>query len=188
MALRESRAPELILPVGLAVDCAGSVLDHLLLDVGRITGGVAVHLAGAVVPVHIFAGVHQFGHSRIMDDRHRTRIADLRLAFSAALGGDEDYAVGALHTVDGSSCILENRNAFDIVGVDVIHTGGHTIDDAEWSAAGEVVETAHVDRRSVRTRTAGRLDGGKTCDLTCEQVRGVGHRSRVEFLGRDRRH
>ena len=60
---------------------------------------------------------------------------DFGLAFLTAFGGDENYAVGAFHTIDcGGRCVLECGDGLDGADVDGAHGAFDTIDEHQGRA------------------------------------------------------
>ena len=121
VVLHVARAVDFLLPVGLVGEVGGQLQrEHALL----------VHVA---YQVHILSGVE-----RVLVVTHAVEgvvgiqghLGDARLA---ALGVDDDHAVGSTATVDGCRRgILEHLDVVDVIGSDVVQVvHGHTVDDIE---------------------------------------------------------
>ena len=148
--------------VRLAVEAAVfEALDAL----GCPEWSLAVHLTGFVVPVDILVGCQQLGGDGVGVERSRTVIDYLRFATVAALGRDEDDAVGAAHTVDcGGGRVFEDGNRLDVVGIDVGHRTLHTVHQYQRRRIVEGAGSTDEQGRRVSTGYTRRLhccDTGK---------------------------
>ncbi len=91
---------------------------------------------------------------------HKNRTGDgsgnLCLALLASLGGNQHYAVGTLNTEHcrGGS-ILQDGNALDFLGVDVVHETGvyrHTVHLYQWRIVAPSSLTTYVESGLVVAR------------------------------------
>ena len=60
---------------------------------------------------------------------NRTTVIDLHLSFLTFLCSDDDYTIGSTTTIDGCRTVLQEVNAFNIIGIDGTHVTSHAIDD-----------------------------------------------------------
>ena len=165
---------------------AGAEMLHYILAepdtqvvVGRIVGnhprsGPLIHrkVVGdlGIVP-HLAVGVGVSEVDELRNRLHGTaeRCRDGCLAHGTALGGDEDDAVGASHTEHrGGGCVLEDRDAFDFIGVQLREGTLYTIDEHERLGAVERADSADADDRLVSARHAGCLDCGNAGEIALE--------------------
>ena len=123
----------------------------------RVTCGVS----GSIVPliIHEIVGTHQIHFLGDMADRPLGIEVNLGLALGGTLGGDYDYAVAALGSIDsGQGGILEDVNRLNIRGGDVVYVVGlESVNDIK-----RVVGLGHR-RRSAHTN----VDVGSGLTVDC---------------------
>ena len=108
-------------------DGVGTVLEHVD-DALREVAFLAVIGTHGIVECGILVRVGLLHHLGGCQGRERQVKRNLGLAFSTALGGNQNDTVSTAHTEYGcSGSILQHGNALDFVGVDVPHVTFHTI-------------------------------------------------------------
>ena len=172
--------------------------------VGREDGGVVgrgVPLArraiGLAAHVHVVLAHQHVGILRPSVDAHITVVGQTRLSGLTFLGGDDDYAVGTLRTVDGGrGSVLQDFDALDVRRCDVGEVGAlHAVDDEErlvGNVVGELI--LHVGERTLTTDVDGHARSGTTGvtgdvqarNLTLQGFHGVGCRRAHDVVGLDR--
>ena len=190
-----------LVPVVAALDGkrVGQRVGRLEIVVGR-NHAVADLRAPALPRSVVSVGVLEFVAIDRVLEVGRAVEGDVGLAGDTLLGGDQDHAVGSLGTVQGGSGgAFEDRDAFDVIRVDVAdavavvggrhtaravgvaaHVGaaahGHAVDDVErLIAAVHRTETADGDLGRT-THTGGRLGDRHTGGLAgqgCDHVGGA---------------
>ena len=186
-AIVAKRLEELVNPVHIRIEVAVVQLRIVVRDeaVGlsgsldilrRIKDGAAAVHVSLVGGIHIGIGVGQLrdlgepGHAFVVVER------EFRLTHLTGLGRDDNNTVSTTHTVDGGGrCILEDRETFDILGVDVVEAALYTVDQHQRTGmlVRESRDTANPDVGLVVAGFAGTLhrdnasetsrdDGGQT--------------------------
>ena len=116
----------------VAVVCVRAVCPHLVV--------IEIPLHLELVDVrHIVLSAE---HLHIRVERNQgigAVIGHAELAFPSLLRGDEDYAVGCIHTVNGCGCILQDFDGFDVFGIDAGKTC--TVDAARHRGHGSAGRT-----------------------------------------------
>ena len=151
--------------VELPVGAAQVHLPFIVSDGGLGSGGSVE----SVVVVYPLLGVGKFWQPGRGDDSGLGLETDLGLGFGAALGGDEDHAVCAAHTVEGGGGgILEDAERSDVLGIDEIHVAFHSVHQHERFAVGsEGVHTADPEV-GARSRLTCALNDHDTGQFTGE--------------------
>ena len=163
-ALREARSEDVFCHEGIYA-CILSVGNR---HVGVLQVVVVRHL---VVEVSILVRAGLLHHLCRRECGPRSRDADLCLALSTALGGDEHHAVSTAHTEDGGSrSVLEHCDALYFVRVDVGHRTLHTIHLDERAGVAPCGLTTHEYLGGVATRLTRILHRGDTRELSSEHV------------------
>jgi hypothetical protein len=151
----------------------GVVVEHRLVVEGRIACRTQV------------VGVAD----RFADTDRRLEIDGRLFALSAALGRDDDHAVGAADTV-GCRCrsILEDRERLDLVRGEVAHVALDAVDDHDDVRLAVGRFTANVELRGVVTRFAAvELVDQQARHAPGQRIVDVGRGGLLEVFGGDRR-
>ena len=167
-------------PVGLAEYRAAVVFEHRILNGRVVRRGEPVKGVGQIAVVHEILGVEVFWYGRVGGGCQRCVELDSRSVSAPLLGGDEDYAVGTLHSVDGSRSVLQHRDALYVRRVDVAHLTFHPVHYHQRAVASDVlavvahtvegVDAADHKLGIVITRTTAGLDARKSRHLASEHV------------------
>ena len=114
---------------------------------------------------------------------------ELRFAHLSRLGLDDNYTVGATHTVNGRGRgVFQYGERFDVFGVDVAEATFHTVYQYQRFGVlvGEGGDTANPDVGIVVSRLTRALHGYHTCQTACDgggEV-GGGHLDVIHLHGR----
>ena len=130
--------------------------------------GIHVRLVGGI---HIGIGVGKLRAFGQGDKAFVVVQVELRLAHLSRFGLDDDYAVGAAHTVNGcGGGVFQHGERFDVFGVDVAETTFHTVYQHQRLGVlvGEGGDTANPDVGVVVSRLARALHGYHTCQTACD--------------------
>ena len=179
------------------------MLHHVLaeadagLGIGRVVrdGGASgplvhrEHVGDLRVVPHLAVGVGVGKIDELRDRLHGgvDRRGHGSLAGRTALRGHEDDAVGASHTEHGRGrCILQDRDALDLVGIQLGERTFDAVDQDQRLGAVERADAADADDRFIGTRHTGGLDGRNAREVALEGVRHVRDRGLQEAFAADR--
>ena len=150
------------------------LLDHL----AAVQRPASAGHRGLVRHLHVGGAIDEIGDFRRRRDTLGVAHGELRPSFRSALGVDDDDAVRTAHAVYGRRRgILEDREALDILRIDVGERAGHAVHERQRCAhAGrQGRDAADVDVRIVEARLAGPLHGDQTGDTAGEPLRKIRH-------------
>ena len=202
MFLRESRVEYFVEPIGVRV---GYVIGDAVFIQPVGVGGSGTPAVDALLRedafgIHVFGCfVDQFHVAGIVADkgefvvRHlhdsRVRVGNLRFALST-LGGDEDNSVGGTRTVDsGRGSVFQYGDAFDVVGVHVVHAPFDAVYEYKRGVCIESAVTTHADGGTVRTGLSRTLRHVHTCRKSREGGRDAHDGAAFRLVGKvDGRH
>ena len=186
MALRQHvLAEEVFLPVdGLDALVEVKVVEHAKLIVEGVEGALATQCGILVVRHHILVGIKHIHALRHGLGLQIAIVAHHGLATFGILGGDEDYTIGTLRTVDGGrGSVFQHGDVLDVVrGKVAERTALETVDNDERGVVtSDGATTTHADEHFGVGRTVG---GGHlhTRELTSECFRDVGGRNGGQFV------
>ena len=167
-----------------------AVIQHLELLVGVRPGAIALErLVEIVGQGHIVVAVgDEIGRGGVHRQAEAAVVGNLRVALRAAFGGDQDHAGAGLGTIDGASRgILQDGDAFDIIGVDLGEGALDAIHEDERRSAvqGKLaadIDTVigSVDRAAGRGQDQGRIS-------TLDGHSGIGDGAGIQLLSVDDR-
>ena len=119
---------------------------------------------------------HRTGELRHRFKRHVHSYFYLGLAFLSAFGGDENHAVGTLHTIDGRGRrVFQYRDALHRGYVDTAHGAFDAVDEHEWVATVPAAHTADDDFRVFLARHTGGRHGDHARQIARQSRTDVAH-------------
>ena len=142
--------------IDVMLDDGGVLVEDGAHPIGPFPEGIGVVVDGGVARVElalvhhdgILGGVEHGGLAPGILHAVGEVVVDDGLAFGAGLGGHEDHAVGRAGAIDGGgSGVLEDVDALDVAGVDVVDAAGrHPVHDVERGRVVDGADTADDDR------------------------------------------
>ena len=169
---------EFVHPIGVVL--RGAVLvDEVGVVLRPVDGTAAAVSAGLVHDGHVLTGVEDFVLTIDLLSAIVAIVGDGAFALFAALGGDKDYAVGSLRTVDGGGgSVFEDVDALDVGGIKGGDVATDTVNKVERLSVADGTQTADVNTHAGSRLTRSGLDVD-TRGLTLEGLKGI---VCVEFL------
>ena len=112
-----------------------------------------IHIVASLVHQSHITGIVAYEREVVVGHLHdsRIRIGDLRFAFPV-FGGDKDDSVGGSRTINScGGSVFQYGDAFDVVGVHIVHAPFDTVHQDQWGVGIERTVTADADGGTVRT-------------------------------------
>ena len=175
------RTESLFIPVRIAPAVARIAVEHHVDLALRENRRVSVHFTGFVIPIGIPRTVEHFEHYGILAQTESAGVGDLGRSGLAPFGRHDNDSRG-IHTVNRSRrCVLEHRNAFDIIGINLAEIAGYTVHNVLCAAA------SHQNAGAVAAGLSRLLQGHHAGDTPAQHIRHISHRRLEQFLAVDLR-